>query len=296
MNVLVTGGTGFVGNVLVNLLCARNDRVTIVTRNPERARKARAGVSFERWLPDLSRFDAVVHLAGEPIVGKRWSDEQKQLLVSSRVDTTRQLVEAIGRSAKKPRVLVSASAVGWYGNRGEDSLTESTPATDDFLGRLCVEWERAADAAETLGVRVVHPRIGIVLGRFGGVLAKAVPVFKLGLGGPLGPKSSWFPWVHVTDLARFILLAIDDERVRGAYNLVAPGLVRQGDFAATLGRVLSRPALLQAPKFALKLALGEVADAITASQRVVPERTLAAGFEFKYPTLEAALRNALQRV
>jgi uncharacterized protein (TIGR01777 family) len=293
--VLVTGGTGFTGTILVSLLCARDARVTVVTRHPESARTARVGVTFERWLPDLSRFDAIVHLAGEPIAGKRWSPEQKRVLVASRVDSTQQLVAALAQCTKRPRVLVSASAVGRYGDRGEDTLTESAAAADDFLGQLCVQWERAAEPAEQLGVRVVHPRIGIVLGRFGGVLAKAVPIFKLGLGGPLGPRKSWFPWVHVSDLARFILFAIDHDGVRGAYNLAAPGIVRQGEFATTLGRVLSRPAILPAPKFALKFALGEVANAITASQRVVPERTLSTGFEFNHPTLEAALRNALQR-
>lgn len=295
MNVLVTGGTGFVGNRLVGLLCARNDRVTIVTREPEQHHTANSQVTFERWLPDVSRFDAVVHLAGEPVVGKRWTAEQKRVLVSSRVDSTRQIVEALAQSRKRPRVLVVASAVGWYGARGEETLTENSAPADDFLARLCVEWERAADPAEALGVRVVHPRIGIVLGREGGVLAKALPLFKLGLGGPLGPRSSWFPWVYVGDLARFILFAIDDESVRGSFNVVAPGIVRQGEFARTLGSVLSRPAVLPAPKFALKIVLGEVANAISASQRVVPERTLAAGFVFGQPALEAALKHTLRK-
>lgn len=295
MHVLVTGGTGFVGNILVNLLCARNDRVVIVTRNPERARTARVGVSFERWLPDPSRFDAVVHLAGEPIAQKRWSAEQKRLIAASRVDTTRELVQTIGKSARRPKVLVCASAVGFYGDRGETLLTEASPAAGDFLGTLCAEWEAAARGAEAHGVRVVSPRIGIVLGRFGGVLAKAVPVFKLGVGGPIGPARSWFPWVHVHDLALFCLRAIDRDDLRGPYNLVAPGIVRQGEFARTLGRVLSRPAILPVPKLALKLALGEVANAICASQHVVPERTLSAGFVFEHATLEPALKNALQR-
>ncbi|MDZ4771824.1 MAG: TIGR01777 family oxidoreductase [Planctomycetota bacterium] len=293
MNVLVTGGTGFVGNVLVDRLVARGDKVAIVTRNA--SRPARAGVTFETWLPDVARFDAIVHLAGEPIVGKRWTDKQKRVLVESRVDTTRDMVERISKSTKRPRVLVSASAVGWYGDRGEETLTEATAPKADFLGDLCVKWEREADAAEKLGVRVVHPRIGIVLGKGGGVLSKMVPPFKLGLGGPLGPSSSWFPWVHVDDLVGFILFALDDERVRGSFNLAAPGIVRQGEFAKTLGRVLSRPAIFPVPKFVLKLVLGEVANAITASQHVVPERTLASGFRFTQPTLEPALRDAVRK-
>lgn len=293
MNVLVTGGTGFVGNVLVDRLLARGDKVAIVTRDT--ARPARAGVTFETWLPDLARFDAIVHLAGEPIAGKRWTSDQKRKLVSSRVDTTRDMVERLAKSTQRPRVLVSASAVGLYGDRGEETLTEQASPAADFLGSLCVKWEREADAAEKLGVRVVHPRIGIVLGKNGGALSKMLPPFKLGLGGPLGPSSSWFPWVHVDDLVGFILFAIEDERVRGSFNMAAPGIVRQGEFAKTLGRVLSRPAIFPVPTFALKLALGEVANAIVASQRVVPERTLATGFRFTHPTLESALREAVRK-
>ena len=294
MNVLVTGGTGFVGSILVDQLVARGDSVVIVTRNPDR-NPTRKGVTYERWLPDVARFDAIVHLAGEPIVGKRWNAEQKQVLTASRVDSTQQFVTALAQSAKRPRVFVSASAVGWYGDRGEDTLAESQPPADDFLGRLCVQWEQAAAPAEKLGVRVVHPRIGIVLGLGGGVLSKAVPVFNFGVGGSLGPKQSWFPWVHVADLVRFIMFALDTDDVRGSYNVVAPGIVRQGDFAQSLGGALGRPALFPVPKFALKIALGELANALTASQRCVPERTLAAGFTFEHPDLEPALKHALQK-
>jgi uncharacterized protein (TIGR01777 family) len=295
MNVLVTGGTGFVGNLLVNLLCARNDRVTIVTRHPENARTARAGVTYERWLPDVSRFDAIVHLAGEPVVGKRWDAEQKEKIRSSRVDTTRNLVDLMRTATKKPRVFVCGSATGYYGDRGDELLPESAKPGDAFLSSVCVAWETEAARAEEIGVRAVSIRTGIVLGASGGALAKMLPLFKLGLGGPFGSGRAWFPWVHIHDLCDLMLHAIDIESARGAFNGTAPGVVRNKDFARTLGRVLSRPAILPVPKLALKIALGEVATFLTDSQRCVPEHALASGFRFKHPDLEPALRNLLHR-
>lgn len=295
MNVLVTGGTGFVGNILINLLCARSDRVTIVTRSPENARTARVGVSCAAWLPDLSRCEAIVNLAGADIAGRRWNEAYKAELVESRVERTRQIVAAIARSAKRPRVLVSASAVGFYGDRGDDVLAEDARAADDFLGDLCERWEAEALAAEEHGVRVVVLRLGVVLGRFGGVLQRMVPVFKLGLGGPLGSGRAWFPWIHVNDAAGLMLFAIDREDVRGPLNAVAPGVVTSRELARTLGRVLARPALLPVPRFVLRLTLGEVAGAVCASLRVVPRRAQELGYGFAYPELEPALRSLLHR-
>jgi uncharacterized protein (TIGR01777 family) len=293
MNVLVTGGTGFVGNRLVDLLCARGDRVTIVTRHPESARSARAGVTYERWLPDIARFDAVVHLAGEPIAGKRWNAAQKEKIRSSRVDTTRNLVDAMRAASKRPRVFVCGSATGYYGDRGDELLPESAPPGDTFLARVCVDWEAEAARANDLGVRTVSVRTGIVLGASGGVLAKLVPLFKLGLGGPLGTGRAWFAWIHILDLCALIVHAIDREDARGALNGTAPGVVRNKEFARALGRVLSRPAILPAPRFALRIALGEVAPYLTESERCVPERALHSGFIFRHPQLEPALRDLL---
>lgn len=295
MNVLVTGGTGFVGNILVNLLCARSDRVTVLTRNPERFRSARAGMAYAAWPVDVSKFDAVVNLAGAGVLDRRWNDAYKAELRASRVDLTRRLVDAIAASPKKPRVLVSASAVGYYGDRGEELLPESAPAADGFLSQLCVDWEAEANKAAQHGVRVAVVRIGLVLGSHGGALKQMTPIFKLGLGGPFGSGKAWFPWIHVNDLAALMIHAIGNDAVSGALNAAAPGIVRNKEYAATFGRVLSRPAFIPVPPFALRLALGEVASVLTASQHTVPERTLASGFAFQFPELEPALRNLLHK-
>ncbi len=295
MNVLVTGGTGFVGNILVNLLCARSDRVTVLTRNPERFRSARAGMAYAAWPVDVSKFDAVVNLAGAGILDRRWNDAYKAELRASRVDLTRRLVDAMAASPKRPRVLVSASAVGFYGDRGEELLPEGAPPADGFLSRMCVDWEAEANRAAQHGVRVATVRIGLVLGSHGGALKQMTPIFKLGLGGPFGTGKAWFPWIHVNDLASLMIHALNGEHVSGALNGAAPGIVRNKEYAATFGRVLSRPAFLPVPPFALRIALGEVANVLTDSQRTVPERTLASGFTFQFPELEPALRNLLHK-
>lgn len=294
MRVLVTGGTGFVGSRLVSSLCARSDLVTVVTRHPESARAARAGVTYERWLPDVSRFDAVVHLAGEPIAGKRWNAAVKSAIRSSRVDTTRNLVDALRAATPRPRVFVCGSATGYYGDRGEELLPESAPPADTFLAEVCVAWEAEAARAEELGVRRVSIRTSTVLGANGGALARLVPLFRLGLGGPFGSGRAWFPWVHLHDLCDLIVHAIDRQEVCGAINATSPGIVRNKEFARTLGRVLRRPAILPVPKTALRIVLGEVASFLTESQHCVPERALAAGFCFAHPALAPALRDVLR--
>jgi uncharacterized protein (TIGR01777 family) len=295
VNVLVTGGTGFVGNILVNLLVARNDRVVILTRSPERARTARVGVTYQRWPVDVSRFDAIVNLAGAGVIDRRWTADYKRELVASRVDLTRAVVDAIAAAPKRPHVLVSASAVGYYGDRGEEELPEDAAPAGDFLARLCVEWEAAAHRASDAGVRVALVRIGLVLGRRGGALERMVPIFRLGLGGPFGTGRAWFPWIHTHDLGTLVIHAIANEGVSGPLNAAAPGIVRNRDFVRTLGRALSRPAILPVPPIALRAALGESARVLTASQRVVPARTLASGFRFQWPELEPALTNLLHK-
>ncbi|MBL8860541.1 MAG: TIGR01777 family oxidoreductase [Planctomycetes bacterium] len=295
MNVLVTGGTGFVGNILVNLLCARDDRVTVLTRRPERYRSARAGVAYAGWPLDVSKFDAVVNLAGAGVLDRRWNDAYKAELRASRVDLTRGLVEALAASTQRPRVLVSASAVGYYGDRGEELLAESAGPADGFLAQLCVDWEAEASKATLHGVRVAIVRIGLVLGSHGGALKQMTPIFKLGLGGPFGLGRAWFPWIHVNDLAALMIHALANDGVSGPLNGAAPGIVRNREYARTFGRVLSRPAILPVPPIALRLVLGEVASVLTASQHTVPERTLKSGFAFQFPELEPALRNLLHR-
>ncbi len=304
MNVLVTGGTGFVGNILVNLLCARSDRVTILTRHPERYRSARAGTNYASWPVDVSRFGAVINLAGAGILDRRWNDAYKAELRASRIDLTRDIVTAMGAAiaagSPGPRVLVSASAVGYYGDRDEQLLPESAPPGDDFLAQLCVDWEREANAATQHGVRVTTVRIGLVLGSHGGALKQMTPIFKLGLGGPFGSGKAWFPWIHVNDLANLMIHAMTHDDVPGALdgtalNGTAPGIVRNKEFVKTLGRVLHRPAILPVPPIALRVVFGEVGETLTASQHTVPERTLASGFRFQFPEIEPALRNVLHR-
>jgi uncharacterized protein (TIGR01777 family) len=294
MNVLVTGGRGFIGSFLTGLLVARGDHVTIVSRAPDRARTARANERVVGWLPPLEGFDAVVHLAGEPIFGKRWSAQQKENLRTSRVSSTRKLAQSLADlpASQRPRVFVSGSAIGYYGDRGDELLDEGCGPGDDFLAGLCQEWEEAAREA---GVRTVLLRTGIVLARGGGALARMLPPFRLGLGGPIGSGRQWMSWIHRRDLARLILHAVDDERLSGPVNGTAPEPVRNRDFARALGRALHRPALFPVPVVALRLVLGEVAKILADSQRCAPARALDSGFEFEFPALDGALRQLLAK-
>jgi hypothetical protein len=231
---------------------------------------------------------AVVHLAGESVAG-RWNREKKRAIRDSRVLGTRHLVKAIGEAKAKPGVLVCASAVGYYGNRGDEELTEEAAPGSDFLAEVCQAWEAEARRAEEHGVRVVMLRNGIVLGRGGGALTQMLLPFKLGLGGPVGSGKQWMPWVHVDDVVGIILHSIQQAAVRGAVNATAPAPVRNREFTQTLARLLRRPAVLPAPAFGLKILLGEFADVLLASQRAVPRRIQGAGYTFRHPTLVEAL-------
>lgn len=299
MKALVTGATGFVGPRLLRLL----DSPVVVSRSPEQARRAignLAGPIF-RWDPmreplpaeALEGVDVVYHLAGESVAEGRWTAAQKARIRDSRVIGTRNLVQGIKQVEQKPRVLVSASAVGYYGNRGDDELTESAPPASDFLAEVCVAWEREALVAEQLGVRTVTARTGIVLGAGGGALAKMLTPFKLGAGGPLGNGKQWMPWVHVADLARLYVHAADTASISGPMNAVAPNPVRNSEFTKALGRQLHRPAFMPAPYLGLRLLFGEFAQVLFASQRVIPKVALDTGFVFQYPDIAAALREIL---
>ena len=237
--------------------------------------------------------EAVFHLAGESVAEGRWTAAQKARIRDSRVVGTRNLVQGIAQVSDRPRVLVSASAVGYYGDRGEEELTESASPGRDFLADVCVAWEKEALAAEKLGVRVVTERTGIVLGAGGGALAKMLTPFKLGAGGPLGNGRQWMPWVHVSDLARLYLHAAEHESIRGPMNAVAPHPVRNSEFTKALGRQLRRPAFMPAPYLGLRLLFGEFAQVLFASQRVVPQVALDTGFTFQYPDIAAALKEIL---
>jgi uncharacterized protein (TIGR01777 family) len=299
MKALVTGGTGMVGPRLLRLL----DKPTVLSRNPDRARRSLGQLAGRvvGWDPlqgpppaeAFDGVDAVFHLAGESVAGSRWTAAQKARIRDSRVTGTRHLVQGIRQAAVKPGVLVSASAVGYYGDRGEEELTESAPPAHDFLADVCVAWEKEALAAEDLGVRVVTERTGIVLGAGGGALAKMLTPFKLGAGGPLGNGRQWMPWIHVDDLAGLYIHAAGHGSIRGAMNAVAPNPVRNSEFTKALGRQLRRPAFMPAPYIGLRLLFGEFAQVLFASQRVIPKVALDTGFSFRYPDIAGALKEIL---
>jgi uncharacterized protein len=301
MTYLLTGATGFIGQRLAALLLAGGHNVCYLGRKRSPNFDSRAAFFLwekpEKTLPPLEtvpRMDAVIHLAGEPVM-QRWTAEAKERIRSSRVAGTRNLVAAIGKLKHKPKVLVSASAVGYYGNRGDDLLTEASGPGSGFLADVCVEWEREADLAKVVGLRVVHLRIGIVLGPGGGALGKMLKPFQFGLGGTLGNGLQWMPWIHRDDLARMFQFAAETETVSGAWNGTAPEPVTNAVFTKTMAGVLGRPALLPAPKFAIRLAFGEMGDVLFDSIRAVPAAPQKAGFSFEYSQLALALRAVLRK-
>lgn len=298
MTVFLTGATGFIGKYLVRTLLERGDHCTVVSRtgrNPwahPRASVIQGDAARPgEWQRAVSGADAVVNLAGERIVHPlhRWTPARKAQIVASRVETTRQVVAAIRSASAPPRVLVSGSAIGFYGPRGEEVLDETAPAGHDFLAGLAVEWERAARAAERV-TRVVALRTGVVLATDAPALAPMLPFFRRGLGGSWGNGRGWWSWIHIADVVGLALLAVDGA-ITGPVNATAPNPVMVDDFADTLGRVFRRPVLFRMPAIGLRLALGEQADALLHLQRVTPARALAAGYRFRFPTLREALED-----
>jgi uncharacterized protein (TIGR01777 family) len=292
----VTGASGLVGSALVPFLAAEGHEVVRLVRRAPRSKDE------ARWDPEagevdaaaLEGVDAVVHLAGANIAGGRWTAARKALLRSSRVGPTQLLARALAGLERKPKVLVSASAIGYYGNRGDAWVTESDPPADDFLGRLSVEWEAAAEPVRAAGIRVVHLRTGLVLSAAGGALGKMLLPFRAGLGGVIGPGTQYVSWIALDDLAGVVHHLLDRADLEGPVNAVAPAPVTNTVFTKTLGRVLGRPTIAPLPAFALRLALGEMADAtLLSSTRVRPERLQASGFRFRFPDLEGALRHVL---
>jgi uncharacterized protein (TIGR01777 family) len=301
MRVTLTGATGRIGGALVAALHGRGDEVTVLSRNPDTARTT-LSVDAVAWRPEsepapveaLAGRDGVVHMAGED-VAQRWSDDAKRRIRSSRELGTRNLVAGLRAADARPGVLVSSSAVGWYGPRGDERVDEDVPAADDFLAEACAAWEREAAAAEALEMRVVRVRTGIVLDRHGGALAKMLPFFKLGVGGPVAGGGQWMPWIHLDDVVGIYLQALDDPAWSGPVNATAPEPVTNKEFSRALGRALHRPAFAPVPGLAVRLLYGEMADIVIHGQRAVPARTEALGYGFRHPALDEALRDALRR-
>ena len=288
MDILITGGTGFIGRRLCAQLLAQGHGVTVLTRSPGKA--ARPGVQYIGRLDDLGPVDAVVNLAGEPLTEGRWNAARKQAFLDSRLGTTRALLAWMRTLPTPPQALVSGSAIGYYGPRDATALDENAPAGDDFAATLCQQWEAEALTAESFGVRTCVLRTGIVLDRDGGALARMLPPFRLGLGGPMGDGSQWMSWIHRDDLVGMILWLLAEQTARGAYNGTAPAALSNAAFARTLATALGRPALLTTPAFALKLAFGEMAGLLLTGQNVQPVHALAEGFVFQFPSLPAALQ------
>jgi uncharacterized protein (TIGR01777 family) len=300
MNVTLTGATGLIGAGIVRALQARGDSVTVLSRDPDRARATLPGVEAHAWRPldesapaaALRGRDAVVHLAGES-VAQRWTDASRRAIHDSREIGTRNLVAGLAAAEPRPRVLVSASGVNYYGLRGDEPLTEDAAPGDDFRARVCIAWEREASAARDLGLRVAMLRTAVVLDKDGGALSKMLPFFRLGIGGPVAGGRQYLPWIHAEDIAGLYVAVLDDDSWDGPTNACAPEPATNRDFSRALGRALHRPAFAPVPGFAVRLLYGDMAEIVTEGQRAVPMRALEHGYAFRHTDLENALRDAV---
>ena len=299
MHILLTGGTGLIGRQLCRHWLAQGHRVTVWSRQPETVAQVCGAqvLGVGRLQEVIGAVDAVVNLAGAPIADRPWTHKRKALLWSSRINLTETLLAWMESLEQKPAVLISGSAVGWYGDGGERELTEASgPVQDDFPSQLCIAWEETAQRAEAMGVRVVLVRTGLVLAAEGGFLSRLLLPFKLALGGPIGNGRQWMPWVHIKDQIALIDFLLHKSDARGPYNACAPHPVRNLEFAKTLGKVLHRPAFMPMPAFALRIGLGELSGLLLGGQRALPQRLLAAGFTFQFTELHAALDDLSSRL
>jgi hypothetical protein len=306
MRIFVMGGTGLVGTRLIRRLLERQDQVVLLTRRPEVAEQkwekqctivTGDPMQTGPWMDAVQDCDAVVNLVGEGIFNRRWSEDFKQLLRDSRVKSTEHAAQALARgprtAAGAAKVLVNASAVGYYGPHGDEELTEDSPAGDDFLAHLCVAWEKAARGVEASGVRLLMVRVGVVLDREGGALKQMLRPFKMFVGGKVGSGRQWMSWIHHADLVGLILLGLDNSAATGPMNGTAPNPVTNRDFSKALGRALHRPSFMPTPRFMLRVMLGEVAHVVTTGQRVLPRKAQALGYSFKFPEVDAALQDVV---
>ena len=297
MKILMTGGTGFIGKKLCHFLLGKNHQLTVLSRHPEKVSSlCGESVTAIRSLEQLTAsdsFDAIINLAGEGIADARWSKTRKQKLLDSRINTTKQLISYIESADNKPGVLISGSAVGYYGNSGSKRLNEESHPHEDFSHQLCSYWESVALEAEKAGVRVCIVRTGLVIGNDGGFLKRMLLPFKLGLGGPIGDGNQWMSWIHRTDFIAIIDKLLKSTTLRGVFNATAPEPVTNSEFSKTLGQVLNRPAFIPIPALVLKILLGEMAELLLGGQRALPTRIEQTGFEFKFKTLSKALDDVL---
>ncbi len=306
MKVAIAGATGFVGSRLVERLHSEGHSILVLARDSERARRIFPASAYPNleivgyspaesgdWQHSIGGCDGVVNLAGVPIAEERWTAARQQAILDSRKLTTAKLVEAIANANPKPSVLVSASAIGYYGTSETAEFEENSPGGDDFLAAVCKEWESAAEKVKNTGTRLVILRLGIVLG-MGGALAKMLPPFRLFAGGPIGTGKQWFSWIHRDDVVNLILYALQNSQVEGVLNGTAPHPVRMNELCETLGEVLQRPSWLPVPSFALELLLGDGAKVVLEGQQVLPKRTLVSGFQYEYPKLRSALEEIVK--
>ncbi|MDP3331698.1 MAG: TIGR01777 family oxidoreductase [Methylococcaceae bacterium] len=300
MNILITGGTGFIGSKLTESLIKQGHNVTILSRDPNKVSalfgSMVTALSDLRQLTPDSSYQVIINLAGAPIFDARWSEARKQLLRNSRIDLTTQLVESMSRMLVKPDVFISGSAIGYYGDQGDNILTEQSASRADFSQQLCADWEAAAISAEKHGIRVCLIRTGLVIADGGGLLQRMLLPFRLCLGGRLGEGNQWMSWIHRQDWIAIAEAMIADNSMHGAYNATAPNPVTNNEFTKTLAACLKRPALLPVPAWLLKMLLGEMSELVLGSQRVIPDRLLANGFKFQYPNLTNAINQALHSV
>jgi len=297
MKILVSGSHGLVGKALTHSLTDDGHEVVKLVR-----RERNFGSPEVEWYPDQGRIDAahlegieaVIHLAGDNIAGGRWTTEKKRIIRESRVQGTALLSETLASLSRPPSVFISASAIGFYGNRGEELLTEQSPPGKDFLAKVCIDWEAATTAAAEKGIRTAHARFGVILDAHGGALAKMLPPFRVGIGGKIGAGNQWMSWIALADVIGALKFLLEDRTIQGPVNFVAPNPVTNAEFTKTLARVLSRPSIFPMPAFAARLAFGEMADALLlASQKVDPAVLVDNGFLFTWPTLESALKHIL---
>jgi len=300
MHILLTGGTGLIGRQLCRHWLSQGHRLTVVSRTPEKVAKiCGAEVRGIALFADLGQepLDAIINLAGAPIADRPWTSRRKALLWGSRITLTETMLAWLETREQKPQVLISGSAVGWYGDGGERELTEqSPPVIDDFASQLCIAWEETAQRAEAMGIRVIFVRTGLVLSAEGGFLSRLLLPFKLGLGGPLGSGRQWMPWIHIKDQIALIDFLLHQKNASGPYNACAPKPVRNREFAKTLGSVLHRPAFMPMPALALKVGLGELSLLLLGGQKALPARLLEAGFSFQFTDLRAALDDLSSRL